>query len=462
MGNMEVRMANYNYDVPLGFVSGLLSGYNNSLNKAMERRYEQNVRNQAMIQKTLSSIDIPQMLVEKHQEEASTDIAGLRGKLIEMIQSKKGFHRGEFGNEELMYVNSEASRITRKYKEYAAQDNMVKLENKKFNPKIYDQKEWELALDTYEKTGVWKGGLVENPTPVLEMFKGADEQAKAMNIVPEKVRFKDKDGKYKDRIDYDQFPETQQIRDIAYNKYMGTVGGQRTMVQNMVTNYKLNNNIEEMVGIAQITKADPNKFMDELNLAAESGNTRALEFDKRFIAAAYKWGERNVMPNILKTQTPISHDQSEPKIPKGEKPPALPYESYDNKPMPDGTTTTKAYVFKKPIETNMPASDMLGIDNKPLDTNKEVNVKINEMGGHWAYGEATYPFGSDKVTKQVKIKLEPASKFIRSAIPELKDKIVIEKPIVNIIYVNPDGKKYSIPSDKVGEVLKKHPELKKL
>ena len=46
----------------LGFVGGFASGLNDAFNRTMDRRYEQSVRNQAMIQKTLSEIDIPDML----------------------------------------------------------------------------------------------------------------------------------------------------------------------------------------------------------------------------------------------------------------------------------------------------------------------------------------------------------------------------------------------------------------
>jgi hypothetical protein len=435
----------------------MAEGVNSAFNRYMDQRREDNIMYQTQIAKTLGSIDIPETLIEENKNYMAKRINDLRSQLITMTTKKKGFQRGQFGTEELLYVQQQSNQLAKEFSNLTAADRQIKQEMSLFNEGTHDRQEMISRLNAYQKEKIIPYGtlLSEKPKDVNQVIKGAYDLVDQIHPVPSYTTNEkgvpDPYGSIQ-VVPYSQIPQANQIKENAWGSIVSSEGGRKGLVNQMA----MSGNPQELILLAANSGMDQKSienFTQEIQAGLATGNMRMLENNPLVQKMAVDWGTAHVKPMILQDRMDRIDPEKRPK-PTEEEENKVPYEPYENKPMPDGTTAPKAYVFKKPVDTTMPSEDMLTIDNKPLGVTGNVVVKIKEMGGHWAYGTATPQLVSiskeeydsqggtevvsagvnepNKYYKKgvqvpVKIKIAKASRHIKSSIPELKDKIVEEK-----------------------------------
>lgn len=447
-------MAGYNYsgsgiNPAAAGLGGFAEGLNNAFNRYLDKRYQDNLTYQAQISKTIGSIDIPETLIEENKNYMVKRINDLRNNLITMTAGKKGFQRGQYGMEELMYVQQQASSLAKEFSELTASDRQIKQDMSLFNDNTHDRQDMVAGLNTYQQTRKYVPLLHEKSKDVDQIVKGTYDIVDQMHPVQgmDVVR----DGKTYKRFSYSQVPDAGNIVNAAYGSLSGTEGGRRGLVKNMIS---LGNPVE-LIALAAQSGMDPKSIQEFTGLVQaglQTGNTRELEHNPLVQQMAVTWGNKYVKERMLQDQ----EYQINPEKPdKPEKPPEAPYKEYTNKPMLDNTIAEKAYVFDKPIGASLNSDDILGVDNSKIKSDNKVNVNIKEIGGKWAYGDATIPmeniskeeyvkkggrgntnlimspngknFYEKNIKKQVKIKLKAAFPYVKSTIPELQDTWAGEK-----------------------------------
>lgn len=437
----------------LGFFGGLASGFTEGFNKAMDRRYEQSVRNQAYIQKTLSEIDIPETISEQHRQEMIKDLNQLRTDIITMTANKKGFNRGIYSRDDLLQVQLRATELQSKFYNLTASDRQIKQEMSTFRDSTHDRSEMVTRLQVYKDTGVIPFGTVLAEKPIdVDYFVASSydliDKMKQLQGVPTK-----KDGKYYDVYPYSQVENADNIRNAAYERLSATEGGQRGLVKKMIAN----GNPQEIIQLGKSMGLDDqslDQFVRLSDMGNFTGNTRELDNNPVIRQMAIKWGEKYVKPTILQDRWVETEPPKPVKAPaSSKKKEDKPYTLYKDKPMPDGTTASVAFVLDKPVRAKLKQGDVLDESNRPIHFSGDIDVDIKEYGGKWAHGTATIPveeitreeylrqggeqnknlvavqkedFSGERyymknVKKNVKIRLRPSFKYIASAYPELKN-----------------------------------------
>lgn len=372
-----------------GFVQGLAQGFNQAFNRHMDRKYEQELRDRANLQKMVDGIDIPQAISEKHKNVMSEKLNSFRGDIVKLTQNKpkgvKGFLGSTYSTEDILTIQGKANMLGKEFFTLTQDDRRVAEEMKIYqnNRDAFDYDELQSRLKIFSETGVLPGGsiLSKKAMGIQDLINTAyEDRRKALGTtgIPrgQVVKGNQKITTFDWGTDVDRL-----------NFYAGAIQDE-AVVKGLARHMAMTATPEQMDKYTQgLSAQEKAELYGHIGAARVYGNTREIENNPAFQNIAKQWGLDNVAPVLLQPTTKVDfidpydigpHDNTD----KEDK---LGYKHYDNATMLDGSEGP-VDIFKQPVTTSVSEGNVYDVKGHKVDYNGE-EINFIQRGNGKVFGE---------------------------------------------------------------------------
>lgn len=398
------------------FAAGLMQGMARGFDDYITQRDRDRRINEAYLQRLMSDVDVVEAVSTANRQKMNDEVEGLIKEASEKLRAKnKLFGKPAIDSAFLLDFNKQVSDTNRRFATIKQEEQIFARDDGIYraNPDKWDPDAYQEALKSFMETGIYSSPLL---TPRAASM---DEIMKTALSAPPRgymaTPYSDYQGNNLVKgVRYQDNNRNPVPKELAVQQ-LGVMASQNpNIARGLIQEFINNAPIEDIQNYMPVFNAqDAAKASEQLELVkakrATGGNKNLIELEKdpKWQTAAYRYATEKIAPTMyggyitgIEEQKPEKYEDSEAyklakkKEEEGEK--ASIYDVTDNQYLPDGSTATKAVVFrpgKAPVITlntdDIDPKEVL--DKNMYPKNETFKYKVTHIADGFAYIEGDNP-----------------------------------------------------------------------